>query len=112
MDGRIVRHQGPHLCSPVGRAKLFFSLQARNLLDKWTHNSHLLPPNYSACVTGLTKFNIAHTLTFSMVRNEISTMVSKIASTAASTAVSTAALSAGFSAALTVAPNAAVRHLI
>jgi len=24
MDGRIVRHQGPHLCSPVGRAKLFF----------------------------------------------------------------------------------------
>ena len=83
MDGTIVKHQGPRLCSPE-RAKLYFPQQARTLLGVWTHNSHLLPPNYSACVTGYTNKNIAHILTFEMVRSEVSSMISTIASIAMS----------------------------
>ena len=78
MDGTIVKHQGPRLCSPE-RAKLYFPQQARTLLGVWTHNSHLLPPNYSACVTGYTNKNIAHILTFEMVRSEVASMISTIA---------------------------------
>ena len=83
MDGTIVKHQGPRLCSPE-RVKLYFPQQARTLLGVWTHNSHLLPPNYSACVTGYTNKNIAHILTFEMVRSEVSSMISTIASIAMS----------------------------
>ena len=83
MDGTIVKHQGPRLCSPE-RAKLYFPQQARTLLGVWTHNSHLLPPNYSACVTGYTNKNIAHILTFEMVRSEVASMISTIASIAMS----------------------------
>ena len=57
-------------------SKLYFPQQARTLLGVWTHNSHLLPPNYSACVTGYTNKNIAHILTFEMVRSEVSSMIS------------------------------------
>ena len=51
LDGTMVKHQGPRLCSP-GHVKLYFSPHNRILLGVWTHNAHLLPPNYSACVTG------------------------------------------------------------
>ena len=75
-DGKSSKHQGPRLCSPK-RAKLYFSPQARLLLGVWTHNSHLLPKTYSACVTGYTNKNIAHAVTYSMVRNQVSSMLSK-----------------------------------
>ena len=70
-----VKHQGPRLC--FKGAKLYFSPEARLLLGVWTHDSHFLPPNYSACVTGYTNKNIAHAVTYSMVRNQVSSMLSK-----------------------------------
>ena len=82
LDGTMVKHQGPRLCSP-GHVKLYFSPHNRTLLGVWTHNAHLLPPNYSACVTGFTNKNIAHSLTFKMVRSQVSSMISTIAAHAA-----------------------------
>ena len=70
-----VKHQGPRLC--FKGAKLYFSPEARLLLGVWTHKSHFLPPNYSACVTGYTKLNVAHSVTFPMVRNQVSSVRSK-----------------------------------
>ena len=78
----MVKHQGPRLCSP-GHVKLYFSPHNRTLLGVWTHNAHLLPPNYSACVTGFTNKNIAHSLTFKMVRSKVSSMISTVAAHAA-----------------------------
>ena len=70
-----VKHQGPRLC--FKGAKLYFSPEARLLLGVWTHKSHFLPPKYSACVTGYTKLNVAHSVTFPMVRNQVSSVRSK-----------------------------------
>ena len=97
-DGKSSKHQGPRLCSPK-RAKLYFSPQARLLLGVWTHNSHLLPKTYSACVTGYTNKNIAHAVTYSMVRSEVAAMISTVASNSASNAASNATSNAASNAA-------------
>ena len=74
------------MCSPR-RVKLCFPQQARLMLGSLdTQNAHLLPPNYSACVTGYTNKNIAHAMTFEMVRSKVSSMISTIAYYAASNA--------------------------
>ena len=93
LNGTMAKHQGPRLCSPEG-VKLYFPQQTRLLLSVWTHNANLLPSNYSACVTGYTNKNVAHSLTFKIVRSKVSSTISTFASklAAASNAASNAAV--------------------
>lgn len=69
------KHQGPRLCSPQ-RSKLYFSPHTRSILSIWCHNSHLLLPNHKKEIVGYTNKNIAHSVTFAMVRSQIASMLS------------------------------------